>query len=66
MRIKIAQYIDVDVPPGSTPDEAWELINTALAPDGSLRRNLDFVIESVADGDSEYDYDHPLVDDIVG
>lgn len=66
MRIKIAQYIDVDVPPGSTPDEAWELINAELAPDGDLRKNLDFVIEAVADGDVDDNCDHPLVYEIVG
>jgi hypothetical protein len=66
MRIKIAQYIDVDVPPGSTPDEAWELINAELAPGGDLRKNLDFVIESVTGGDGDDNYDHPLVDETIG
>lgn len=60
MKIKIAQYIDVDVPDTATDDEIYEAANKLLEGHTQFKDNLDFVIESVNDN-----Y-HPLVDEIVG
>jgi len=61
MRIKISQIIDIDVSPEANQEELWQKVNETLAPESHIRRNLDFVVESV-DGDDT----HPLVDEMVG
>ena len=61
MKVKIAQYIDVEVPANATEDEIYKIIDNELSPNGQTRKNMDFVIESIND-----DTDHPLVDEIVG
>lgn len=58
MKIKIAQFIDVDVPDNSTEDETFSLIDAAV---NRAKNNLDFCIESIDD-----DTNHPLVDEMVG
>lgn len=60
MKVKIAQIIDVDVPANASNDEIFKLIDEELAPEGKLRYNLDFVIESIDDED------HLLVGETVG
>lgn len=60
MKIKISQYIDVEIPVSPTEDEQWKAIDSFLS-DETNRKNLDFVIESVDD-----DTNHSLVDEIVG
>lgn len=58
MKIKIAQFINVDVPDNSSEDEIFNLIDAAV---NRTKNNLDFCIESIDD-----DTDHPLVDEMVG
>jgi hypothetical protein len=61
IKVKISQFVDIPVTDNASEDETYRAVDNYLAPMSVNRRNLDFVVESVND-----DFDHFLVDEIVG
>ncbi len=61
MKIKVSQYLDIDIPAGATEDQMYDLIDKAVIEGSRWRKETDFCIDEVND-----DFDHPLVGEMVG